>query len=138
MFTGMNELLEIIITETNRYAIQKGCNFETTEDEMKVFLGINFIMGISKSSSLEDYWSTGTCGENENIQNVIARTRIQSISPSYRIFTFAITTMTIKMTNPTNSVLLSNIYKGDLLKACQLVLFKVLTSSCASLQVDRV
>ena len=134
IFTGMNELLEIIITETNRYAIQKGCNFETTEDEMKVFLGINFI----KSSSLEDYWSTGTCGENENIQNVIARTRIQSISPSYRIFTFAITTMTIKMTNPTNSVLLSNTYKGDLLKACQLVLFKVLTSSCASLQVDRV
>lgn len=28
--TGMNELLEIFVTETNRYAKQKCCNFETT------------------------------------------------------------------------------------------------------------
>ena len=53
----MNELLEIIVTKTNRYTTQKGCNFETTEDEMKAFLGINFIMGINKLPSLEDYWS---------------------------------------------------------------------------------
>ena len=42
--TGMNELLEIIATETNRYTTQKGRNFETMEDEMMAFLGINFIM----------------------------------------------------------------------------------------------
>ena len=42
--TGMNELLEIIVTETNRYTTQKGRNFETMEDEMMAFLGINFIM----------------------------------------------------------------------------------------------
>ena len=42
--TGMNELLEIIVTETNRYTTRKGRNFETMEDEMKAFLGINFIM----------------------------------------------------------------------------------------------
>ena len=53
----MNELLEIIVTKTNRYTTQKGCNFETTEDEMKAFLGISFIMGINKLPSLEDYWS---------------------------------------------------------------------------------
>ena len=46
--TGMNELIEIIVTEKNRYTTQKGCNFETAEDEMKAFLGINFIMGINK------------------------------------------------------------------------------------------
>ena len=40
--TGMNELLEMIVTETNRYTRQKGCNFE-------------------------------------KIQNVITRTRLQSI-----------------------------------------------------------
>ena len=39
MVTGRNELLEIIVTETNRYATQKGRNFETTEDKMKAFLG---------------------------------------------------------------------------------------------------
>ena len=54
MVTGMNELLEIIVMETNRYATRKGCHFETTEDEM-IFLWINFIMGISKLLSLKDY-----------------------------------------------------------------------------------
>ena len=68
--TGMNELLEIIVTETNRYATQKVCNFETTEGEMKAFLGINFIMGINKLPSLEDYWLIDKYIGNEKIQNV--------------------------------------------------------------------
>ena len=79
MVTGMNEILEIIVTETNRYATQKGCNFKTTEDKMKVFLRINFIMGINKLPSLEDYWSTDKCIGNEKIQNVMPRTRFESI-----------------------------------------------------------
>ena len=49
--TGMNELLEIIVTETNRCATQKGRNFETREVEMMAFLGISFIMGINKLPS---------------------------------------------------------------------------------------
>ena len=74
--TGMNELLEIIVTETNRYATQKGCNFETMEDEVKVFLGINFIS--------YHLWKTilvnrSKCIGNEKIQNVMTRTRFQSI-----------------------------------------------------------
>ena len=54
----MNQLLEIIVSERHRYATQKGCKIETMEDEMKEFLGINFIIGINKIPSLEDYWST--------------------------------------------------------------------------------
>ena len=77
--TGMNELLETIVAETIRYATRKGRNFETTEDEMKAFLGINFIMGINKLPSLEDYWSTDKCIGNKKIQNVMTRTRFQSI-----------------------------------------------------------
>ena len=65
--------------ETNRYATQKGHNFETTESEMKASLGINFIMGINKLSFLEDYWSTDKCIRNEKIQNVMTRTRFQPI-----------------------------------------------------------
>ena len=75
----MNELLEITVKEMNRYATQKGRNFETMEDEMKAFLGINFIMSINKLPSLEDYWSTDKSIGNEKIQNVFTRTRFQSI-----------------------------------------------------------
>ena len=77
--TGMNEPLEIFVTETNKYVTQKGRTFETMEDETKAFLGINFIMGINKLPSLEDYWSTDKCIGNEKIQNVMTRTRFQSI-----------------------------------------------------------
>ena len=77
--TGMIELLETIVTEMNRDTRQKGRNFETTEDEMKEFLGINFIIGINKLPSLEAYWSTDKCIRNEKIQNVMTRTRFQSI-----------------------------------------------------------
>ena len=76
---GMNELLEIIVTETNRYPTQKGCNIKTMEDEMNAFPGINFIMGSNKLPSLEGYWSTDKCIGNERIQNVMTRTRFQSI-----------------------------------------------------------
>ena len=75
----MNEPLEIIVTETNKYATQKDPNVETTEDEMKAFLAISFIMGINKLPSLEDYWSTGKCIRNEKTENVMTRTRLQSI-----------------------------------------------------------
>ena len=71
----MNVLLEIIVMKANRYATQKGSNFETTEDEMKAFLGINFIMDINKLPSLEDYLSTDKCIRNEKIQNVMTRAR---------------------------------------------------------------
>ena len=67
MVTGMYELLKIIVTEMNRYTSQKGHNFETTEDEMKASIGINFTMGINKLPSLEDYWSTDKDIENEKI-----------------------------------------------------------------------
>ena len=103
-FTGMNELLEIILMETNRYATEEVCNFQTTEDEMEAFLEINFIMGINKLPSLEDYWSTDKCIRNEKTKQ-----QKQGCSPSYRIFTFPIMTMTLKLINRTKSALLSNV-----------------------------
>ena len=69
----MNEHLTIIVTESNRYTTKKGCNFETRKDEMKAFLGINFIMSINKLPYLEDYWSTDKLIKNGKIQNVMTR-----------------------------------------------------------------
>ena len=57
----MNELLEIILTGTNRYATQKDCNFETTEDKMKAFLGIN-LLWVSVS-----YHLLKTIGQQTNV-----------------------------------------------------------------------
>ena len=48
LVTGLEELLELIIEQSNIYAHQNGRIFTVTEEELKVFLGINFFMAISK------------------------------------------------------------------------------------------
>ena len=133
--TRMNELLGIIVTETSKYTTQKGCTFETTEDEMKAFLGINLIMGINKLPSLEDHWSTGKCIGNEKIQDVMTRTRFQSILQN------------LHFSNNDNDDKADKWHKvrpvikdlnKELLKVCRIVRFKVLAGTCASLKVDQV
>ena len=48
LVTGLEELLELIIEQSNLYAHQNGRIFTVIEEELKVFLGINFFMAISK------------------------------------------------------------------------------------------
>lgn len=54
------KLIDTIVFQTNLYAIQKnGDRFvPTTADELKVFLGINLLMGLKKLPSYRDYWSS--------------------------------------------------------------------------------
>ena len=67
----MNEHLEILVTETNRYATQRRLNFETTEYEIMAFMGINFIMVIKRLPGLEDYCSTDKIIGNEKIRFLV-------------------------------------------------------------------
>ena len=52
----MNKLLEIHVPEHNRYATQKGLNFETTENELMSFLGINSILVILEIKRFKKSW----------------------------------------------------------------------------------
>ena len=125
---GMNERLEIIVTETNRYPTQTGCNFKTMEDEMKAFRGINFIMGSNKLPSLEGYWSTDKCIGNERIQNM-TRTRFQSILQNLH---FSNNNSDNKTDQSYKTCPAIEIQTKYLLKTCGIVRFKVLTRTCAS------
>ncbi|XP_046681368.1 piggyBac transposable element-derived protein 4-like [Homalodisca vitripennis] len=55
------DLINRIVFQTNLYCTQKlqgGSNFvPTTNNEVKVFLGINILMGIKRLPSYRDYWS---------------------------------------------------------------------------------
>ena len=46
--TGIEELIDLIVVQTNLYAQQKGRNFTVYNNELKAFLGINYIMAIHK------------------------------------------------------------------------------------------
>ena len=64
----------------NEWICGNHCN---KNDELKAFLGLDFIMGINKLPFLGDYWSTDKYIRNEKIQNVMTRTRFQSILQNF-------------------------------------------------------
>lgn len=52
-----DSLLELIVTETNRYSEQLGKPVETNISEMQNFLAIEILMGLVSMRAYTDYWS---------------------------------------------------------------------------------
>ena len=48
---------DVLVPQSNLYAIQNGRVFETTESEMLCYLGVNYLMGYHKLPAMYDYWS---------------------------------------------------------------------------------
>ena len=55
LVTGLEELLELIVEQLNLYAHQNGKIVTVTKEEMKAFLGINFVMKINKLPTIAEY-----------------------------------------------------------------------------------
>lgn len=56
--TKFDILVQLIVSESIRYAHQNGREFSVEIHEMKAFLGLNLVMGYHTLPSLRDYWST--------------------------------------------------------------------------------
>lgn len=71
------ELIEKIVFETNLYATQGTNNrfIPTTFNEIKCFLGINLMMGLTKKPSYKDYWSSKMQMRDPFISSVMSRDR---------------------------------------------------------------
>ena len=75
LVTGLKELLELIVEQTNLYAHQNRGNFPVTKEELKAFLEINFVMTISKLPTIAEYWGVDNQIGNDCIQNKMIRNR---------------------------------------------------------------
>ena len=73
LVTGLKELIELIVVETDLYAQQKGRNFTVDNNELKAFLRINYIMAINKSLTMAEYWRVDNLIGNDVIQNTMTR-----------------------------------------------------------------
>ena len=73
LVTGLVELLELIVEQSNLYAHQNGRNFTVTKKELKAFLGINLVMAINKLSTIAEYWRVDNLIGNDSIQNTMIR-----------------------------------------------------------------
>lgn len=77
--TDFDKLLQHICEQTNLYAAQNGREFITNQEELRAFLGINFMMSISKLPNLKSYWNVDTYIGNEGIRNSMTRDRFMKI-----------------------------------------------------------
>ena len=82
-----DEMVDLIVRETNRYARQKLANNarlekwqDTTREEVKAYFGICLIMGINSLPRLAMYWSSDPFIGNTGIQNVMTKNRFEELS----------------------------------------------------------
>ena len=76
---GLEELLTLIEIESEKYAAQNGRVFQTTNDELAAFLGINILVGIKHLPAIKDYWSVEEGLGNRLIQKAMTRARFWEI-----------------------------------------------------------
>ena len=73
LLTGLKELLEWIVEQSSLYAHQDRRNFTVTREELKAFLGINFIMAINKLPTIAEYWRVDNPIGNDGFKNTMTR-----------------------------------------------------------------
>ena len=82
LVTGLEELIDLIVAQTNLCAKQKGRNFTVDNNELKAFLEINYIMAINKLPTIAEYWRVDNRIGNNVIQNTMIRNRFCEILQS--------------------------------------------------------
>ena len=79
LVTDFEELLGLIVEESNLYAHENGRHFTVSKEELKAFLGINFVMAINKLSLVAEYWRVDNLIGNDGIQSTMIRNRFCEI-----------------------------------------------------------
>ena len=54
--TDIENIIKLTVAESNLYVQQKEREFQTNEQEMRAFLGINYVMSINKLPATKSYW----------------------------------------------------------------------------------
>lgn len=76
---GFDELVALIVQQSELYMRQNGIPFQTNAQEIRAFLGINLVMGYHVLPSLRDYWSSDPDLQVPYIANVMPRQRFEVI-----------------------------------------------------------
>ena len=67
LVTGLEELIDLIVVQTNLYRQQKERNFIVYNNELKAFLEINYIKEINKLPTIVGYWRVNNMNQNDII-----------------------------------------------------------------------
>ena len=76
---GLPGLLSMMKIESERYAAQNGRQFQISEEELCVFLGVNLLMRIIKLPTMKSYWSVDEGLGNSLIQKAMTKAQFLEI-----------------------------------------------------------
>ena len=77
--TNLDGLVKVLVNGSNSYPQQNGREFQTNEQEMRSFSGINYRNSVNKLSIFKTYWKSRQFIGNEGIRNVMGRSRFEDI-----------------------------------------------------------
>lgn len=78
-FVHLDELVAMIIHQSELYMNQKGQPFSVSPEELKAFLGLNLVMGYHILPNLRDCWSTSPDLRVPYVSSVMPRNRFEEI-----------------------------------------------------------
>ena len=79
LVAGLEELIHLIVVQTNFSTQQKGRDFTVHNNELKAFLVINYIMAINKLPTIAEYWRVDNLIGNDIIKNTMISNRFREI-----------------------------------------------------------
>ena len=76
---NLDVLIELLVTQRNLYSQLNGHHFITNPEEMKAFLGTNYIMALNQLPNISMYWDCDHFIGNNDIQNIFTEGRYKEI-----------------------------------------------------------
>ena len=81
---NLDPLLKLLVDQKSLYAQQNGRDFKTNIGEIKASLRINYYMIINKFPTIKSYCEYAQYVSNQQIRNVISRTRFEQMSQNLK------------------------------------------------------
>ena len=78
-----DEVLNLIVDETNRYASQKTRNLTVDKHEMKCFIGILFLAGYLAPARGRLYWKNASDKHHDLVTNAMKRDKFEAIFTNF-------------------------------------------------------
>ena len=78
-------MFQLIVTESMRYARQKGSEFVTTLEEIKAYMGMLYVMGIVQLPAYRDIWSRNKYLNQPTLAKVMSRNRYEKITRFFHV-----------------------------------------------------
>ena len=132
--TNLDKLVKLLLDESNLYSQQNGRELHSIEQEMRAFLGINYIMSINKPPTIKSFGNTDSSFVMRALEMLWLD---QDLNTFYKIAIFWVTQKMTAVAKVTKSDPLSTILTIVLVILFQMMILEAFTSVSWNSMVDQ-